>query len=379
MQSWEIVFKLGPVDAELRRLLTEVDAYRLSIQKLPLPPSLRGEISRLNIIRAIHGTIALEGNTLTEDQVGRLVDSTDRTSSTVRSRDEREVANADAVRRYVEWQASSPGADGAITQDSVRHVHRVTTEGIDIDYEANDPGFYRTQGARAGDYLCPSPERIESLMERFVEFSGSVAAREAHPVMRALTAHFHLVSIHPFGDGNGRASRAIEAYVLLCAGYGVAGFYSLANFYYRNRAEYVAGLQDARFRHDGDISEFARFALRGYLEELQTLQEEIVDGYRLILYKDTVREMAESGRLNPREQELLGYLTRGEVKDVRVEDVGTLRDPIFKAVYGRVSRASLYRDLKHLKGAGLLVEKDGLLTPRLGAVDSTDSGASTSP
>ena len=78
---------------------------------------------------------------------------------------------------------------------------------------------------------------------------------------RAIAAHFYLVSIHPFGDGNGRTARAIESFLLYQAGVNAFGFYSLANFYYRERDRYVRELTDARFHHGGELTPFVLFGL----------------------------------------------------------------------------------------------------------------------
>ena len=76
-------------------------------------------------------------------------------------------------------------------------------------------------------------------MTEFVEWFNSGVAASWDPVVRAVVAHFYLASIHPFGDGNGRTSRAVESFLLYGAGVNARGFFSLANYFYRNRQEYV--------------------------------------------------------------------------------------------------------------------------------------------
>jgi len=48
-------------------------------------------------------------------------------------------------------------------------------------------------------------------MHRFVAELRTDAFREAHPVLQASYAHYGLVSIHPFADGNGRVARALAS------------------------------------------------------------------------------------------------------------------------------------------------------------------------
>jgi Fic family protein len=47
-------------------------------------------------------------------------------------------------------------------------------------------------------------------MDEYIEFVNHPRLIAGHPVIRALLAHFFLVTIHPFGDGNGRVSRLVE-------------------------------------------------------------------------------------------------------------------------------------------------------------------------
>ena len=53
----------------LLRLLVTIEAYREAALNLVLPPDWREQLDRLNRVRAIHGTTALEGNPLSEQQV----------------------------------------------------------------------------------------------------------------------------------------------------------------------------------------------------------------------------------------------------------------------------------------------------------------------
>lgn len=56
-------------------------------------------------------------------------------------------------------------------------------------------------------------------MENYVEWLNSEEAYTMHPVRHAALAHYKLVDIHPFVDGNGRTSRLIMNLILLKAGY----------------------------------------------------------------------------------------------------------------------------------------------------------------
>ncbi|MDE1825692.1 MAG: Fic family protein [Candidatus Micrarchaeota archaeon] len=63
------------------------------------------------------------------------------------------------------------------------------------------------------DFLPPRPERLDDLLEDFFSWYNR-AKDEINPVKLAALVHLKFVSIHPFGDGNGRISRLMMNFVL---------------------------------------------------------------------------------------------------------------------------------------------------------------------
>ena len=70
-----------------------------------------------------------------------------------------------------------------------------------------------------GDYVPPHPGHIELLMQRFVLWLNSPENAGLHPIRFAALAHYKLVYIHPFVDGNGRTSRLLMNLILMQSGY----------------------------------------------------------------------------------------------------------------------------------------------------------------
>ena len=106
-------------------------------------------------------------------------------------------------------------------------------------------------------------------MDEYIDFVESRRLQDQHPVIRALLSHFFLVTIHPFGDGNGRVSRLVEAGLLFQGGYNVLGLYGLSNYFYRNEAEYKMTLQSCRNLQPFDVTGFVAFGLKGFASELK--------------------------------------------------------------------------------------------------------------
>ena len=175
-----------------------------------------------------------------------------------RNREEQEVRNAATLMHYVAEQVNQ-NPKAALTEVLIKDFHNLVTN--NIAYPNNTPGHYRTFPVMAGDYLPPeSGDEVRKLMNEFVEWFNKGTPQSWNPIIRAIAAHFFLISIHPFGDGNGRTSRALESYLLYQARVNARGFYSLSNYYYRKRPEYVASLGNVRFHTDPNLTPFVEFA-----------------------------------------------------------------------------------------------------------------------
>ena len=287
MPRWNVNFemRLDQDSPDLTALVRVIHAIAELVNGLPLPPGVDRRLNTLNIARAVAGTTGIEGSTLTVDEVEKILENPgQRVLPPSRDREVDEARNAEAVMLYIARNTNTE-----VTEPLICKLHELTTQGI--PYEGNVPGRYRSHQAMVGSYLPPgSHDEIRRLMDEFVSWINSGLRRNWDCVVRAVVSHFFLVSIHPFGDGNGRTSRALESFVLYKGGVNVRGFYSLANFYYRNRTEYVRMLDFTRFQSNGDLTPFVLFALKGLREELDLVRGDVIRVMRSIAFRDYARQ-----------------------------------------------------------------------------------------
>lgn len=71
----------------------------------------------------------------------------------------------------------------------------------------------------SGNHVPPKPHEVHILMDTFLEWMNSAEASELHPIKLAAIAHYRLVHIHPFTDGNGRTSRLLMNTILMKFGF----------------------------------------------------------------------------------------------------------------------------------------------------------------
>ena len=270
MPEWKVHFdmRVSTGHAEVLSCLARVHALAPVISGIPIPPAAQERIDRLNILRAVRGTTGIEGSELTEEEVRSVLEAPagKKVLPPNRAREEQEARNAGEVMRYV----ATTGYQH-VSEALIRKIHELTTQ--NIDYRDNVPGQYRSHSTGAGTYTPPrTGEEVRHLMQEFVRWFNDGPPQDWDPIIRAVVAHFYIVSILPFGDGNGRTSRGVESFILYRAGVNVRGFYSLANHYYQHRDEYVRLLDHVRFETEGDLTPFILFALRGLLSELQAVR-----------------------------------------------------------------------------------------------------------
>lgn len=379
MPRWQIHFHayvdLG--DAEVLQLVARIEALAGLVAAIPMPPALRADADRLNIARAVRGTTGIEGADLTEGEVGDILAANPDDGPVLgeaRAREEAEARNAARVMDYIR-EAIDADPDGDLTETHVREMHRLTTAGI--DYRNNAPGAYREVPVAAGDYQAPLPHEVGDLIDRFFEWFPETRDRDRWPeCVRAVAAHFYLIGIHPFGDGNGRTSRAAESFVLYRSGINSLGFYSLANFYYRHRPEYVEMLTRARFVHDDgraesvDLTEFVKFALGGLREELEAVHAEAVGFVRLLAFRDYAGERlrADAGARAQVSERRLTFVRALGSEPVSLADLRARRHPA-SAPYRAATNKTLTRDINYLREQGLVLVEDGELRANLGLMN----------
>ena len=379
MPRWDIRFhaSVDLRDPELLQLVARVEALAGLVGSIPMPPALRERVDRLNIMRAVRGTTGIEGANLTEGEVEEILAADPHDGpvlGTARAREEAEARNAARAMDYIR-HAVHDAPEQDLSEEHVREIHRLTT--ADIDYGRNVPGVYREHPVSAGDYVAPSPEAVGDLMDRFFEWFPETRSRDRWPeCVRAVAAHFYLISIHPFGDGNGRTSRAVESFILYRSGINSFGFYSLANFYYQNRPEYMELLDRTRFVHgrEGsefvDLTEFVRFALRGLKAELEQVHAETLGFLQGLAFTDYARQTLQndaglSARVGERRLDLVRWTLAHPIELAVLRS----RQHPASALYARATNKTLARDINYLRDHNLVRIEEGTLHANVGLMN----------
>lgn len=138
------------------------------------------------------------------------------------------------------------------------------------------PGRWRTGPVRIVNpdgstaYDGPDPGEVPGLMAQIVEWLRG-GNSDSHLVVRAAMAHLHLISAHPFRDGNGRVSRIVQSLVLARDGIVAPEFGSIEEYLAANTLAYYAALQSAHGSvyqpSDSDASGWIEFCITAHLSQ----------------------------------------------------------------------------------------------------------------
>jgi Fic family protein len=205
----------------------KLDAYR------PLPAELVRNLEEWFLVELTYTSNALEGNTLSRKETAAVVEK----GLTVGGKTLVEHLEAtNHVKALKEVLRLSQTPTDQLRSIDVLQLHETVLHGID---DAN-AGHYRTIPVRisGSSVVLPNPVKVPDLMETFIE--SIVSNTELHPVELAAEAHYQLVTIHPFVDGNGRTARLLMNLVLMQNGYPPAIIRT------RDRLRYIDGLEKAQ-------------------------------------------------------------------------------------------------------------------------------------
>ena len=211
------------------------------------------------------------------------------------------LKNAAIARAWVNqrFAAGTP----PLTLADLMTMHRMVADGATEGYV---PGTLRSMAVQVGRrevgglHMGAPVNRLPRLMGEYIAFITSDRLLALHPVIQALVAHFFLVTIHPFGDANGRVSRLLTAGILLQRGYNVhGGFYALSDYFYLNDIKYQS-MQHRCWQSPPpfDLTAFVAFGMEGFVMELRSIGSFIKMKLNRVVDRETL--LAAHSKTGPR-------------------------------------------------------------------------------
>ena len=260
-----------------------------AINNTPITPQYYTQLMEVALTKGAQSTTAIEGNTLTEEDINRL--RAGQKLPTSFEYQAKEVQNILEAFDTILQETIFEHKEQLITKDLLLRFHKMVGKELGEHFAAI-PGRFRENDAIVGTYRCPDYRDVPELVETYCRFLRDVFRYEdgkqrfSELFIEAIVAHVYLEWIHPFGDGNGRTGRLLEFYILSRGGNPDITLHILSNYYNLTRPEYYRQLEKAF--QTRDLTEFIAYALLGFRDGLQLILEKIQSSQLAITWQKYV-------------------------------------------------------------------------------------------
>ena len=209
-------------------------------------------LRRVNRVRTIRGSLAIEGNTLSEEQITAILEGR-RVVAPVR--EILEVQNA--ISAYAQFESWLPHDEPTLLK-----AHGILMAGL-----MENAGSYRQSGVgvMAGSrvlHVAPPAKRVPLLMNDLLNW---LRRTDYHPLVSSSVFHYEFEFIHPFTDGNGRMGRLWQTLILFRWN-PVFSEIPIESIVHAHQEEYYRALEDST--RATDSAPFIEFMLSMILEAL---------------------------------------------------------------------------------------------------------------
>ncbi len=323
------------------------------LKELPVLPAQVHEFEQELTHRSIFSTAAIEGNPLQEDDVIEIINNP--SGKEYLENQTREIKNLQ--RAYSAIAGINADSQFILTEAFIKNVHKTVVN--TIHYDSCIAGYYRNHLVKVGDKehggIATPPKclkDIQNLMSEFIQWFNSEHIQNLSPVIRSTLAHYHLALIHPFGDGNGRTARLVEAAVLKSSGIKYLPT-MLSNYYYREIDGYFIAFSQCRNSKDYDITPFIQFVLKGVVESLNEVKLRITSYICKSALNDYFQLLLNTRKISKRQQELLNLLLEAPAaQTITINSIQ--RELPYRTLYATVSDRTARRDLSKLQELKIL-------------------------
>ncbi|TMR11810.1 Fic family protein [Nonomuraea turkmeniaca] len=267
------------LEAADKTVLGEIEDMRRDLKyRLAEPHRWDGQLRRQLQARAIQGSNSIEGYQASVEDIQSIMAGDEPLDASAAIA--KEIAGYQQALAYIGLLSRASafrydvGMLNALNFMMIGH-HRNETPGI------IRPGGIYVRDSSTGEvvYEGPDAELVEGLLGELVLWLNE-GDLEAPSYVRAAMAHFNLVSIHPWRDGNGRMSRALQTLVLGRDQIMTPEFSSIEEWLGEQRITFeyydmLGAVQHRRWSPHGDTLDWVRFCLRAHHMQAQRVRQRL--------------------------------------------------------------------------------------------------------
>lgn len=296
---------------EISRHLSDIAEIKSLVNHAKLLPAREFALRRTTNIKLAHSSTSIEGNSLGEYQVKKLLDG----NKVIAQQDEiKEVQNYFQALHLVDDLSRKT----TFTSKDILKLHKTVIRDL---VDKSKVGVFRPGPIYIANqekiiYSGPDSKQVRGLVEELLSWLNT--SQDIHPVMRAGLLHYQFVTIHPFSDGNGRSARLLTLLHLYQSGWDFRKSLALDEFYNSDRLRYYHTLQTGNTyqnRQSADLTDWITYFVRGFWESTLKLKEQVLS---LQVGGDDIV----SRHLNSEELKIIDFvLTMGQITSSDVVDI----------------------------------------------------------
>jgi Fic family protein len=331
----------GEIFQQIMKQLSVIDSFKGSWEAIELSNSKHlKELRKIATIESIGSSTRIEGATLTDKEVEKLLKSVKITKLTTREQQE-VVGYYEALEIILENFGEIPLTQSYLHQMHgilLKHSHKDQTHKGKFKNLSNQVVANYPDGTQRTIFRTTEPHLTSSEMEALLSWVNERFEKaDMHPVMITAAFVYEFLSIHPYQDGNGRLSRLITTLLLMRQGYEFTQYVSFEHIIEERKSDYYRALMDGqknRYKEEEKIDKWVLF----FLDCLVTLIKRLEVKYEIYskLKKD----------LNERQQDVLGFVKKQQ--KVQMSEI--------VEAFKKHSRNTLKKDVAYLVNEGLILK-----------------------
>ena len=351
---------LREVSYQLWMLLGAAESKCRLLAGIPLRPEKQKELNQISLKKGIRVTTAIEGNTLSEEDIEQIYRGGAESIPLSRRYQAQEVENVLNVYNGIIHQIEI-GQDCKVSLEVLGTDNAEILKNIKIDSHII-PGEIRTYPVTVGNSYKGAPaEDCEYLLNKLLEWlNEDWGLMNEHPlvegILKAVVSHLYFVWIHPFGDGNGRGARVLEFRMLMRAGVPLTAAHLLTSYYNDTRDLYYETLKVSSRERNGEL-EFIQYAVQGFVDALDKQIASILEEQLNVTWINYIHTVHFGGKLTPalrRRRDLLLGISAFDRAMSREELRYRLPDDVLKQYQGNAKTLTL--DMNYLERQGLILK-----------------------
>lgn len=322
--------------------LARIAEIRVIVSRAKLLPIRESFLRRAAVVKMAHTSTSIEGNTLNEYQVKKLLEGG---KPKAEENQIREVKNYLRALRLIDKITDQKNS---FDEKDILKLQQTVISGL---VDSQKTGIFRRDQVYIVNVLLGGEEQLVYTPPKQKEVPGLVnelllwlrEANKEHPIIRAGLFHYQFETIHPFTDGNGRVGRLLTLLHLYQSGWAFRHCLVLEDYYNRDRKKYYLSLQTGdnyQARKGADLTKWLEYFVVGFLEEAEKVKDNV------LLLEVVGKKRVTDQVLNEDELKIMDFvITLGKITSADVVDIL------------RIPKRTAQAKLKRLEDSKLLVKK----------------------